>query len=117
MEEKYRKEKEEKEANLKDGKEEESSGPKYEDNEIDEAHYGTVEGEIITQKQIAEESPVVQPIESSTRPEIVETTEAPPQPLTTIIYEHEQQLQSIEPEVEIKNVGASGHLTHHVEIS
>jgi hypothetical protein len=119
MEEKFRKEKEEKEANVRDGKEEESSGPKYEDNEIDEAHYGTVEEEIITQQQISEEPQAAQLIESTTKQEIIETTEAPPQPLTTIVYEHEheQQLQSIETEVEIKNVGVSGHLTHHVEIS
>lgn len=108
MEDKLKKEKEEKAQRIKDGKEEEPSGPKYEDNEIDEAHYGTVEGENVTQKQIVEEPPIVQ---------LIETTEVPQhQPLTTIVYEHEQQLQSIEPEVEIKNVGASGHLTHNVEI-
>lgn len=110
MEEKFRKDKEER-ANNKE--EEESSS--IEDNEIDEAHYGTVEGEIVPQKTVIEDPPA--PIESITKEEEIESTEAPQLPLTTIIYDHEQQLQSIEPEVEIKNVGASGHLTHHVEIA
>lgn len=110
MEEKLRKEKEEK-ALLP---EEEPSSSQIEDNEIDEAHGGTVEGEIVTHKPVTEEPPT--PVESFVN-EVAETTEAQPQQLTTIVYEHEQQLQSIEPEVEIKNVGASGHLTHHVEMS
>lgn len=112
MEEKLRKENEEK-ANSKDESVEEPS--KYEDNEIDEAHYGTVEGEIEIHKPVSEEPQII--IENTTTDEIVESTEAPQASLTTIVYEREQQLQSIEPEVEIKNVGVSGHLTHHIETS
>lgn len=111
MEEKLKKEKDEKAAQReKDGE----NAEKEEEEEIDseEDDGGTVEGENELIEQVIQEQ---QESTTEAQQQLVDSTE---NSLTsTIVYQHEEELQSIEPHVEIKNVGASGHLTHSIDQS
>lgn len=116
MEEMLKKEKEEKAAAMQEdeGKEVKEKPDVDSFNEDDDG--GTIEGEIEIPEQVIEVHPT---IESSTKAQLIESTEVP-QTSTHHAYEQqheEQDLQSIEPQVEIKNVGVSGHLTHSVDLS
>lgn len=116
MEEKLKMEKDEKAAQReKDG---ENSEKHEEEEEIDseEDDGGTVEGENELPQQLIQEEPQ-HSVESTTKAQqqhADDSTEKNSLTSTTIVYEHEEDLQSIEPHVEIKNVGASGHLSHSI---
>lgn len=109
MEEKLQKEKEEK-ALQEVGKETEEK-PDDEDAFDENDDGGTIEGENEIPEQVIEVHPSV---ESSTKAQLIESTEMP-QTSSINVYEQDENLQSIEPHVEIKYIGASGHLIHSVD--
>lgn len=118
MEEKLRKEKEEKAQEEEGNTAKPENGNELRNDEDDDG--STIEGESEYQKQVVEQFSSPPHIESTTQAQLAESTSTTTEESlhqSTISYEHEQQLQSIEPQVEIKNVGASGHLTHVVELS